>query len=302
MGKEVEIQRGLVLSEQQELLLDLHAVGNILNIVGLRIGEIATLVGADDEADRMGELVSEWYERLQRRTETVAQLGRVAEMRTRVLGAAIALQPRVPAPQRQLFDEHLENLESIFNVLAMRATELIERADGWNHWSTVSLEHLQATLRANFEAIEKNSMRRYHIAFAPEQRAPGDYLMEFHFRSRDGRSIRMPVVLTDVVRDLACNARKYTDPGGWIRVTLVEEDNGLLLQVEDNGRGIPEDEIAGVVEFGQRASNVGNRVQTGGGFGMTRAYAVVKTFGGRMWIRSGNGEGTRVTIRIPTVR
>ncbi len=300
MGEEIEITRDLVLTERQRLLLDLHSVGNILNVVGLRIGEIGSLVGDDDATDRLRELVAQWYKRLQRRAETVEQLGRVEEMRARVLGAVRALQPRVPEPQRQLFEHHLDNLESVFDVLAERATELIERADGPNPWGTVSLEDLESTLRANIEAIEKNSLGRYHIAFSSEQRAQDDYLMQFDFRSRDGRSIRMPVVLTDVARDLACNARKYTDPGGWIRVTLVEEDNGLLLQVEDNGRGIPEDEIAEVVEFGYRASNVGDRVQTGGGFGMTRAYAVARTFGGRMWIRSGKGQGTRVTLRIPT--
>jgi|GEM_PF-2793617 len=37
----------------------------------------------------------------------------------------------------------------------------------------------------------------------------------------------------------------------------------------------------------------------GGGFGLTKAYSVVRRFGGRMWIDSAEGRGTRITLRLP---
>jgi len=54
-----------------------------------------------------------------------------------------------------------------------------------------------------------------------------------------------------------------------------------------------------VVAFGKRASNVDDQATMGGGFGLTKAYLVSRQFGGRMWIDSRPGAGTRITISIP---
>ena len=298
-GREVEITRDLGLDERQSRVLDMHSVLNFLNVVMHQIEQVGTLVGDDQAVNALIEQVFAVRDGLTDRARTIAQLGRLPEIRARLIGGVAAQRARVPDAQRSLFERHLDTLESVFDVIEQRVAELIERADDANCYRTVSLQHLRANLQQMFNAVEKNSNGRYRIAFSAAERSPGDYLMELDLRSRDGRSIRMPAVLEDVMRDLAANARKYTDPGGWVRVSLAEEDDGLCLQVEDNGRGIPADEIEHVVVFGHRASNVGNRGQTGGGFGLTKAYAVVRTFAGRMWIRSGNGAGTRVRIWLP---
>jgi signal transduction histidine kinase len=110
----------------------------------------------------------------------------------------------------------------------------------------------------------------------------------------------MPPVLHDVLRDLIANARKYTPPGGRISAGLHSSEEGLRLVVEDNGLGIPRDELQKVVGFGYRASNVSDKRTLGGGFGLTKALWVAKNFGGRMWVRSRLGVGTRVTLFIPS--
>jgi signal transduction histidine kinase len=101
------------------------------------------------------------------------------------------------------------------------------------------------------------------------------------------------------MRDLIANARKYTAPGGHITAALYEDAEALRFLVEDTGRGIPEGELEKVVQFGQRASNVGEVRTMGGGFGLTKAFLVTKQFGGRFWLASQLGVGTRVRIQIP---
>jgi signal transduction histidine kinase len=59
-------------------------------------------------------------------------------------------------------------------------------------------------------------------------------------------------------------------------------------------------EVERVVEYGRRASNVGNTKTMGGGFGLTKAYLVARQFGGRMWIETELGRGTRVEIALPS--
>jgi signal transduction histidine kinase len=109
----------------------------------------------------------------------------------------------------------------------------------------------------------------------------------------------MPPVLQDVMRDLIANARKYTEPGGEITAGLVDNGKELRFVVEDTGRGIPADEVQQAVAFGTRGSNVADKATMGGGFGLTKAWWVTRQFGGRMWIASDPGSGTRITIRIP---
>ncbi len=149
-----------------------------------------------------------------------------------------------------------------------------------------------------FDAITRNSLGRYRVVYDPREAAPDTYVMTFDFQTSDGVGLHMPSVLQDVVRDLASNARKYTSPPDEIRVVLRETPEAILVEVTDQGRGIPEAEIADVVEFGRRASNVAQREQSGGGFGLTKAYAMTRIFGGRMWVRSAPDAGTRVTVSI----
>ena len=109
----------------------------------------------------------------------------------------------------------------------------------------------------------------------------------------------MPAVFQDVLRDLVANARKYTAPGGHITAALYEDPTLLRLVVEDTGRGIPANELATVVHFGRRASNVGDVRTLGGGFGLTKAFLATKQFGGRFWLASQVGTGTRIRINVP---
>jgi signal transduction histidine kinase len=150
-----------------------------------------------------------------------------------------------------------------------------------------------------FSAIEKNSHGRYRIIYNAALKEPNDYYFDFKLESNRGDNLLMPAVFQDVMRDLIANARKYTAPGGHITAALHEDPTLLRFVVEDTGRGIPPDEIEKVVHFGQRASNV-NTVRTmGGGFGLTKAFLVAKQFGGRFWIASELGVGTRVRIHLP---
>jgi signal transduction histidine kinase len=109
----------------------------------------------------------------------------------------------------------------------------------------------------------------------------------------------MPPVFKDVMRDLVANARKYTTPGGHITFAVHESETELRFVVEDTGRGIPAAEIPTVVQFGRRASNVGDVRTMGGGFGLTKAVLVTKQFGGQFWIASEAGLGTRIRIVLP---
>jgi len=109
----------------------------------------------------------------------------------------------------------------------------------------------------------------------------------------------MPMRLKDVLRDLLANARKYTQPGGKVALALHQNDSHIQCVVEDSGCGIPDDELERVADFGYRASNVRQYRTMGGGFGLTKAVWLVLHWGGRFFLQSAPGQGTRIRIVVP---
>lgn len=298
-GREIEITRGLRLGADERQLIEMHSVHNVLNLAVFQIDAVGALVGTTVEADQMTDQLLEWHAELKDLETVLAHLRRAPEFRRRLVAWMEEQRSRVPADRLPELERHIDNLRSIFATLEARVEELIERHGNPGGWAAFTLAQLRTGLEEAFRAIEKNSLGRWRIAFSAAERPPGAYLMEIDLTSRDGASIRIPTALGDVMRDLALNARKFTDPGGRIGVTLAEKEDGILLRVTDTGRGIPEGEIEDVVSFGYRGSNNRKSVQFGGGFGLTKAYFVTKAFGGRMWIRSAPSAGTTVTIKVP---
>jgi len=110
--------------------------------------------------------------------------------------------------------------------------------------------------------------------------------------------------LRRVLDNLLSNAVKYSPAGGEITVSLATaEREGQLwavLQVRDQGVGIPVADQAHVFERFRRAGNVG-RI-TGMGLGLAGARAVVEQHGGSLDLQSQEGVGSTFTVRLPWTR
>jgi PAS domain S-box-containing protein len=109
-----------------------------------------------------------------------------------------------------------------------------------------------------------------------------------------------PLRLAQVLSNLLTNAAKYTDPHGRIRVGAAQTGDELVIQVEDNGIGIPAEDLAKV--FGMFAQLRGAQEHASGGLGIGLALAkgIVDLHGGRIEVASGGaGKGSRFTVRLP---
>lgn len=190
-------------------------------------------------------------------------------------------------------------LGNLLPIIERRLVEIETRWSATSPWIWMTLDELEASLRQFFVAVEHNARGHYHIAFDVADKQPHDYLVELALSSRDGQRILMPALLSDVIRDLAANARKYTRPGGHIVIAVGEEEGMVVVTVQDSGMGIPADELPHVAQFGYRGKNARQRPTLGGGFGLTKALATATRFGGTLALASAVGEGTCVTIRIP---
>ncbi len=106
-----------------------------------------------------------------------------------------------------------------------------------------------------------------------------------------------PVALERAVSNLISNAVKYTPAGGAIQVSLAVQDNTALIEVQDNGPGIPEAEQPYLFERFYRGR--GQKGQ-GSGLGLAICQEIAAIHGGRVTFTSREGEGTIFRLQIPS--
>jgi signal transduction histidine kinase len=103
--------------------------------------------------------------------------------------------------------------------------------------------------------------------------------------------------LTQVILNLVGNAIKFTPEGGLVQVGVTETATQLELSVRDTGSGIPSEDLSRVFEPYQQA----HRGRKGAGLGLAIVKELVSAHGGSISVDSIEGEGTRVTVRLPRV-
>ncbi|ACB74546.1 histidine kinase [Opitutus terrae PB90-1] len=298
---EIEITEIPPLKPAEQTLLDMHSVLNVFNVLWSEL----TLIGlalADDPAHlREGQaLIGRLVAGLR---DPVASLEAARHIESHIahVAAEIAesLAARPGAGRRPEVARSLASLESVFAVLRVRAREVLARAGRPELWLDMTVAELLSDFYEVLAAMQTGSHGRFGIVYNAAVQGPNDYYVDLRFESAVDDRLRLPLVFKDAMRDLVANARKYTAPGGQITAALFADHDRLRLAVRDTGRGIPMAELASVIDYGRRGSNVSDVRTMGGGFGLTKAFFVTKQFGGRFWIASELGHGTRVRIEIP---
>ena len=114
----------------------------------------------------------------------------------------------------------------------------------------------------------------------------------------------LPIVLADEVRvrqillNLLSNACKFTQEGE-IALGAQEETNELILWVRDTGIGIaPSDQFRIFSEF-EQVETQQSRQQSGTGLGLSICRWLVELHGGRLWLESELGKGSRFCFSLP---
>jgi signal transduction histidine kinase len=105
--------------------------------------------------------------------------------------------------------------------------------------------------------------------------------------------------LGQVVANLLENAIKYTPEGGRIRVAVKNSEDGGVLVVEDDGIGIPEEELTLIFERFYRTDESRNRQTGGAGIGLAIVKSIVAAHGGTVEATRKTQAGSRFTVCLP---
>jgi signal transduction histidine kinase len=105
--------------------------------------------------------------------------------------------------------------------------------------------------------------------------------------------------LESVVSNLMSNALKFTEDGGWVRCAVRAVADHAVLEVSDNGLGIPEAEQRDLFTRFFRSSTAQERAIQGTGLGLTIVDAIVQSHGGDISVVSRHLGGSTFTVNLP---
>lgn len=185
-----------------------------------------------------------------------------------------------PTPERlhSCYDE----LQRLLELTA--ELERLQQAEDENlqlHRSDVNLLQLAESVRNQFQAQLSEKRQSYEI------------VGEEAVVSADSGKIQQVMV------NLFSNAVKYTGEGGHIRIRIEDREQAGIIQLEDDGIGISDEDCGRIFERFYRADQSRSRKTGGAGIGLTIVKAIVQAHGGSVTVRSEIGKGSCFTVSLP---
>ena len=105
--------------------------------------------------------------------------------------------------------------------------------------------------------------------------------------------------IKQIVINLLSNAVKFTGEGGRIQLRARKVAGSVTISIEDNGCGIPKDALSKLGRPFEQVQNQFSKNHTGSGLGLAISRSLAELHGGALKIRSTEGVGTIVSVRIP---
>lgn len=94
------------------------------------------------------------------------------------------------------------------------------------------------------------------------------------------------------------NANKYSPKNKSISLSLASNEKGILLEVSDEGSGIPDEEKKAVFDKFYRIGNEATRKTQGTGLGLYICMKIVKDHGGQIFIKDNQPSGTKFIVQF----
>jgi signal transduction histidine kinase len=201
----------------------------------------------------------------------------------RALSELMLDTPDMEPEQREEFLRIVVSESERLSRLVNQVLDMAKIESGHAEWHTTEVDMrslIADAVRATSELVrERGAVVELALQHVPPIRADHDRL-------------------TQVILNLISNAVKFVPAdGGRIRVALRQDGDGLVVEVRDNGPGVPEHERAGVFEKFRQGGD-GAR-PPGTGLGLPISRRIVDHFGGRMWVESAPGGGACFAFRLP---
>lgn len=151
-----------------------------------------------------------------------------------------------------------------------------------------------------FQELDLNEVIDSTLSFIDCQLTEREIITTRNFAERLERVRGDRGQLQQVILNLVTNARDAIERGGQLEITTGNspDRDAVFLTVRDNGAGIDPEDLARLFDPFFTTKSPGKGI----GLGLSVAYGIVESHGGKITIESEPGRGTKFTIQLPTLR
>lgn len=175
--------------------------------------------------------------------------------------------------------------------------------------SILDISQIEAgKVRLTFEPVEIASVIRSSLSSVAPQAQKKNILLQLSVPERQTRATADREKLRQAVVNLLANAVKFTQEGGRVSASLTEasfqpelQAEGYRICVEDTGVGIAAEHHQRIFQSFYQVDSSSTREFGGAGLGLAIVKSFVEGHGGRVWVESELGRGSRFIAVLPTV-
>ncbi|PWL39419.1 hypothetical protein DKG77_00860 [Flagellimonas aquimarina] len=183
--------------------------------------------------------------------------------------------------------------ETVFDLLKTmdEALNLLQNLLGWAKSESNQIQVIPEKLNIN-ELVEQTfrllKLGSDHKQIEMQNNVPVDV-----FAYADNNMIKT------VLRNILSNAIKFTPVEGVIKINSKPGKSKIVIEIEDNGNGIPKEDIKKILNPNEHFSKLGTEKEPGTGLGLVLCQNFVKKNGGTLKIRSEVGKGSVFFFDLP---
>jgi signal transduction histidine kinase len=194
---------------------------------------------------------------------------------------ALAQDERVKTQTRETLGSMLEEVDRLAEIVeGLLALSRLDAGEANTEWVPFDLAELAATTADQMSLLAEDKNITVVCDLTRGVKVQGD-------RAR----------MKQVVVNLLDNAIKYTPGGGQVRLGIMQEDGDAILEVADDGIGIPQEALPHVFKRFYRVDGSRSREQGGAGLGLSIVKSICAAHGARVEVASVPGKGSRFRIR-----
>jgi heavy metal sensor kinase len=261
-------------------------------ITSTNLSERLPVIRTGDELERLSVSLNRMIERLDEAFQHVNRFSADAshELRTpltilQLELEGIAQSQRLNASLTDQIGSALEETHRMSHIVeSLLAISRLDAGEAKIEMTRLDLGQLAASTTEQMKLLAEEKAIRLNRNVTPGVYVEGD-------RSH----------LQQVVVNLVANAIKYTQEGGEVEVRVRVTANTAVLEVSDNGAGIPDYALPHVFERFYRADKARSRESGGAGLGLAIVKAICTAHGAELSVSSGESQGSVFSVRLPLV-
>lgn len=259
-------------------------------ITSRNLNERLPVARTGDEVEHLSVSLNRMIARLDEAFEHISRFSADAshELRTPLTilrGELEALaQQRLPEDERETIASALEEVERLTRIVeSLLALSRLDAGEARMERARIDLAELATTTTEQMRLLAEDKRISLRCETDSRVEVEGD-------RAR----------LKQVIVNLLDNAIKYTPEDGAIKIRVCSTDGRAVIEIEDNGAGIPADALMHVFERFYRVDKARSRQMGGAGLGLSIVKSICAAHGGRVEARSEEGRGSRFRVELPS--